>query len=685
MRNNLNLFSGYRLNYHLKGSVQAKASTHLLGRDLALIIESDIQFEHGFQVNLFPYLENPDISGELVTFELELNPGLSDQCKMMANGFQSWSRSLELGKSDRQAPVFRPARPLLAPCGDAYFHKYSGKKGHLHSWTYTYFLNPGGEGLFIGSLDERSGYTIFDYDFSSNRLVIKKDCQKEPLAGGTHLLKLYVGSGPLDSLFNEYTSLVNSTRKPASRAFGWCSWYNYYTSVSEDIVCQNLKNLGEKQLPLVFFQVDDGWQKAIGDWLEANEKFPSGMKKISSKICSYNYKPGIWLAPLICVPTSEIYREKPHWLLRDARGKPVRAGYNPGWEGFFYALDFYAPGVQDYLSRVFETVQDHWGYKMLKLDFLYAAALLPREGKSRGRVMCEVIDFIDQHTRDSVILGCGVPLGPAFGKFDYCRIGSDVGPYWEDYLKLLNYPERVSTENSLTCTVGRRHLDKKVFRNDPDVYILRDGKKGINENKLNNDQRYTLFFLNNLLGGLIFTSDNVAELSEDQVNTLYSSFPLTETYVTGHLEEQGLHRFEFRAGNSNYLAFSNLGRTARSTALPQKTYFNPQHFVLPAAAAITVEPYSSICFREIDLEEGKAVFLGAEGHIFPGAQVEEVAIEKDFARVRLHEQASPETKLYFLLPEGKDSLTINGKQIRSEQRNGFNYIVVPFNTAINSK
>ncbi len=52
-------------------------------------------------------------------------------------------------------------------------------------------------------------------------------------------------------------------------------------------------------------------------------------------------------------------------------------------------------------------------------------------------------------------IGCGVPLGPAAGNVDYCRISSDVSLGWEDKrLRLIRYRERVSTVNSLTSTIG---------------------------------------------------------------------------------------------------------------------------------------------------------------------------------------------------------------------------------------
>lgn len=32
---------------------------------------------------------------------------------------------------------------------------------------------------------------------------------------------------------------------------------------------------------------------------------------------------------------------------------------------------------------------------------------------------------------DKLLLGCGVPLACAWRSADYCRIGSDVAPWWE--------------------------------------------------------------------------------------------------------------------------------------------------------------------------------------------------------------------------------------------------------------
>ena len=611
---------------------------------------------------------------KLLDFKLQMHPALSAECKMMVNGFQSWSRSEEMGATDRIVPLFRPARPLLAPCGDTNIYHTSGKRGRFHSWNYTYFRNPDDQTLFIGSLDEKSGYTLFEYDYDRDRLVIRKDCSGTAAFSGYQLLNLYISWGYPDQLFKEFMSLSGQTRNPTPKASGWCSWYNYHTTVSESIVRENLVTLSQSKLPLDYFQIDDGWQKSIGDWLESNENFPAGMKSICEEIKSCNYRPGLWLAPLICVPTSAIYREKPEWLLRDRKGRPVKAGFNPGWEGYFYALDFHAPGVKDYLSQVFRMVQGEWGYRMLKLDFLYAAALVPHHGKSRGQIMSEVVDFIDQETRGSIVLGCGVPLGPVFGRVDYCRIGSAVGPYWEDYLKLFNYPERVSTENSLACTIGRRHLDCTAFRNDPDVFILCEGAPGINQNRLNANQRLTLFFLNNLLGGLIFFSADLPGLTANQLQLLRSSFPQREVEITGLDSYSNLYHFEFTAAGKSYLAYANLSASARTVRLPGGQFFSPDHFILQPGAAFTLEPYQSVCFYRIEPLPGSLYLIGASGHLFPGSQISRLEAEGDHVTLRLHPDSSVETTVYLSLPEGKQGVKINDQYYDAEITGNLNLI-----------
>ncbi len=76
---------------------------------------------------------------------------------------------------------------------------------------------------------------------------------------------------------------------------------------------------------------------------------------------------------------------------------------------------------------------------------------------------------------DKLILGCGVPVMPAFGIVDYCRVGCDVGLDWDDvwYMRLF-HRERVSTKQSIGNTIFRRQLNRRAYGSDPDVFFLRE-------------------------------------------------------------------------------------------------------------------------------------------------------------------------------------------------------------------
>ena len=53
-------------------------------------------------------------------------------------------------------------------------------------------------------------------------------------------------------------------------------------------------------------------------------------------------------------------------------------------------------------------------------------------GKSRGEIMWDAMQLVRDLTgTDKLLLGCGVPLACAWRSADYCRIGSDVAPWWE--------------------------------------------------------------------------------------------------------------------------------------------------------------------------------------------------------------------------------------------------------------
>ena len=424
------------------------------------------------------------------------------------NGYQSWTDSRERRVHERLHSLRAVPKPVVDHYsfdgyGDYRFVPYGRRHGQQHGFSYGY-VRRGEELILLGSLCEESGFTVLRFDTAADTITLEKDCAGHHFTGRYPVFDLAVYHGTEDAVFDAWFRDLGVEKAKGKRLSGYTSWYNRYLDISEESIREDLRGFaGEEKLPDVF-QIDDGYEAAVGDWLTPNEKFPSGMKAAADAIRDAGMLPGIWLAPFTAETNSALAKEHPDWLLRDESGKAPLGGNN--WSGF-YGLDIYHPGVRAYLKEVFDTVVRRWGYGLVKLDFLYCACLIPRRDKTRAQVMFDGMRLLRSLAGDALILGCGVPLVPAFGLVDYCRIGCDMSLSWDDlaYMRPM-HRERASTKNTILNTVFRRHLDGRAFRNDPDVFLLRDDNM-----KLTPEQRRTLATVNALFGGVLFTSDNVGK------------------------------------------------------------------------------------------------------------------------------------------------------------------------------
>ncbi len=488
-----------------------------------------------------------------IRFKLPFNFMVEDT--PFCNGFQSWSESREFSFHEKPDKIRGIVKPFMGHYGDYHFEDIPRGKGHLHSWTYGY-VRRNKQLEFFGSLNEATAFTIIEYNKNAGEIVIRKDISNMKLTHTFPLADIFIMQGDEQAIFKQYFKLMDIAPPKVKPAIGWTSWYHYYTNIDEAIILKNLEAFAEKEVPIDIFQIDDGFQQYVGDWLKIKQdKFPRGMDSLAKKIHQKGYKAGLWLAPFICEKDSEIFNTKKDWLLKDDKGNPVKAGYNPGWSGWFYALDFYHPQVQEYLSGVIYTALNKWGYDMLKLDFLYAVCILPRPQKTRGQIMHDAMHFLRKQADDKWLLGCGVPLGSSFGLVDYCRIGADIHLKWEhQFLKWVRNRERVSTILALRNTLGRWQLNGRAFLNDPDVFILRDQK-----NDLTNEQQYTILIVNTLLGTLLFTSDYLADYTAEQWDEYQAMLKWKDSEVK-RVEriDHDIYAIHFVHHQQNYIAITNL-------------------------------------------------------------------------------------------------------------------------------
>lgn len=183
---------------------------------------------------------------------------------------------------------------------------------------------------------------------------------------------------------------------------------------------------------IAVFQIDDGYQRAVGDWLDTNDRFPSGLATLARQVADAGFRPGLWTAPFIVFPQAKLAADHPDWFLRGRDGEPVWAAWNSHWGGNVYALDLSRPDVLGWVEELYRQLAS-LGFRYLKLDFLYAAAMEgDRAQASSGReCLRNGLAAVRRGAGDDAfLLGCGCPLWPAIGIVDGMRIGPYVAPYW---------------------------------------------------------------------------------------------------------------------------------------------------------------------------------------------------------------------------------------------------------------
>lgn len=432
------------------------------------------------------------------------------------NGYQSWTYSPERSRkqhddSMRFVPGALDRKFGLSQYGDGYFsdpvYRKDLRAGYKKGYSYAY-VRRGSRFFLFASLAEDSGFTRIVLNPGEGTVSFKKDCHHRFLTPGEAYtaLDLTFPEGEENQVFDAWFDAMGVKALPAEPKIGYTSWYNCYQNISEAQILRDLE--GMKTLPVKphIFQIDDGYEPFVGDWLTEDAlKFPHGLEPIIRKILDDGYQAGIWLAPFVAEKDSALCREHPDWL-QYKDGQPVFAGSN--WSGH-YALDPYNPELRDYIRKSVERFKA-MGVTLFKLDFLYAACMTSRPDKTRGEIMAESMDFLRQVCGDCQILGCGVPLASAFGRVEYCRIGPDMSLDFDDkpFMRLL-HNERPSTLHTQRNTLYRRQLDGRAFRNDPDVFLLRD-----ENTSLSDLQKHTLAIVNALFGSVLFASDDFGQYDE---------------------------------------------------------------------------------------------------------------------------------------------------------------------------
>ncbi|WP_405192594.1 glycoside hydrolase family 36 protein [Streptomyces anthocyanicus] len=339
----------------------------------------------------------------------------------------------------------------------------------------------------------------------------------------------FLALGSEEEVFAAYARHLGDRLGRSDKRAGnvWCSWYAYYESITEEQLTKDVTAL--RGLPFDVVQVDDGWERAVGDW-EANDKFPSGMRALADRITDAGLRPGLWIAPFIVLPGSRTARQRPELLLRDGRGEPAVAGHN--WGVGYWTLDLTLPAAQEHLRETIRRVVREWGFTYLKLDFVGAGAVPGVRFADVGREEAyrTGLSIVREAAGpDAYLLGSGAPLLPSLGLVDAIRSGPDVAPMWEHYAT--QDPSDALARNAVVNTVHRL-WQSPLLEVDPDVVYFRSRL-----NLLTEQQQGLLRDLADVCG-FRAVSDPPGWLLPEELKAM-------EAYLTGRPEVRRLGRYRF--------------------------------------------------------------------------------------------------------------------------------------------
>ncbi len=510
------------------------------------------------------FVENLSLSGIIQTEQS------GEDLSFLKEGFQSWSYSGALNSSEKQKkPLFK----FVVANQENWTNPPLGKKGSVESDMYFALGDKNSnECLFVGQTAPFNQFVSYKFSFGKNehKIEIIWDMFKKFKTKESYIFdSLVVQEGNINSLLEKYADDISKKVKFAynsSLRTGWCSWYYYFTKISADCILSNLDHCVKNKIPYDFFQIDDGYQNAIGDWLILKPSFDGRMEEVVSKIKKAGYTPGLWLAPFI-ISKNSVNFNKEGWVLKNSKGKPVVAGYNPGWDGMYYALDITHPEVQNYIKEVFRTIYKEWGFTYIKLDFMYAACL-PGERYDKSMTRAEVMSFGNKLIREQVgkkttLLGCGMPISSAIGYMDAMRISSDVAPYWKPRLfdSIANSDSNVETRGALRNSSVRSFMDKRFWINDPDCLMLRT----VNT-KLTVEERETLYNLIMVFGGMLVTSDDMSLYGKEEYDIVKKAIALFKKTHKGFVSSLDILKQrvpEIVYNDTGYMVVSNFDESPK--------------------------------------------------------------------------------------------------------------------------
>ena len=455
---------------------------------------------------------------------------------------ESWQMASPCGVRNWDDEPFGYSDDYLVNCVSTPTDFHRGEKGRFLSDHQCCFRRPDGKMRLYG-------FTTGKDRFGHFRMKLAKDgigelyalcaCDRAELKPGERIVseKLVTMDGEdTEALFAAYASrwaADSNARHRFVAPVGWCSWYYYFDKVTLADVIENAdwlkahRDAGFERVKVI--QLDDGYQRRLGDWLMPNEKFPGGLRRFAEEVRARGFTPAVWVGPFMVEEGADILKAHPDWMVRGVDGKPA---VSFGWreDHKVYSLDGTNPAVREHLRTLFRTLRGY-GIDYVKLDFCMLASSIPNaryfdRTATRAQALRRAFEAIREgFGDDGFILGCTAPFGPLVGIVDAMRSSTDITPYWQNS----EHPcaESPTVPNVCRNIINHNYMDGRIWINDPDTLIVRD-----DNTELTKDEVCLWAEAVARVGGSLLLSDRLSTLSAERLGIVKDVLRRSGSYAS---------------------------------------------------------------------------------------------------------------------------------------------------------
>jgi hypothetical protein len=384
------------------------------------------------------------------------------------------------------------------------------------SYTFIAAVEPdSNDGVVCGFITHDRASGIVDAKFTDGKLIVdgRSEYGLPPMNGRKEERGETFAIGIFDDArlgleqFADVTARVYDIKLPPAYN-GYSTWYHGRSTgttgaLDQKRMAELAKFADENRIDefgLNFLQIDDQWQVERRDFTthKKGEKAPyaDGMKKTADTINKHGFIAGLWLTPFAWhgrddrieqgkyqkTPNETVLNDKPDWFVKRKEDGTV---YYVRWA--WDCLDMSHPEARKFLAGVIRTMTHDWGYKLLKIDGLWAGmacsilypspeyrddglgdAVFHDKTKTNIEVYRDGLKLVREAAgKETFLLGCNIAqnmrtMGASIGLVDAMRVGPDIKAEWGAVVRCARPATWLYFWNG------------RVWWNDPDCLMLRD-------------------------------------------------------------------------------------------------------------------------------------------------------------------------------------------------------------------